>query len=560
MKYLVIILSLVIGTISVQAKGQNSRLEQIIFQSYDSIRNSIIRSACEIGDVKDSAILKAISEGRVDSVIACNRVDSVLANIIKQSDKKLLGNDYRKYDELTSNIRANFMGYLLICYGKKEQSIIQKFEVHRKGIDSLNDEVNSYLSAIKSDTAMTMFLKKYPKSKFRDLIPEEKRNGAGVKNNYLWTLPLSLVIFVLLIAILFFAYKLNKNRKNLAIALNEANKQSVETSTIDQGVSARNMPPTPVTELSNQELDRTENKADEKGMTLGSDDMNNVNAFAENHDNWVVVGASVIGNSHISMGLPCQDNIKYAYLKNGWGIAITSDGAGSAEHSDVGSRIVTERGVHYFKSAIEQKKWIEQGILPTEAEWTSIAFTVLKAIRDDIEKFATAKDVEFKSLSATIVVVIHTPQGFLTTHVGDGRAGYQDDTNEWKSLITPHKGEEANQTIFLTSDFWNLPYYVMSGVMVPESRVISCSPIAFTLMSDGCEHTSWLCNMKNEATGFFYDPNKPYDRFFNPLVQTVSKEDTATLDIRWARYIMSGNNSFKNEPDDKTMILGVFKK
>ena len=60
---------------------------------------------------------------------------------------------------------------------------------------------------------------------------------------------------------------------------------------------------------------------------------------------WVLVGASVRGNGHIESNLPCQDNHKYEELEKGWGIAIVSDGAGSAAHSDMGSKIVVERGL-----------------------------------------------------------------------------------------------------------------------------------------------------------------------------------------------------------------------
>lgn len=284
------------------------------------------------------------------------------------------------------------------------------------------------------------------------------------------------------------------------------------------------------------------------------------NSFATSNSGWTVVGASVIGKSHISMKLPCQDYNKYEYLGDGWGVAVTSDGAGSAKHSEIGSKITVERAVYYFKDVINQKEWIKLRKLPTEAEWQNITFLILKAIRDDIEHFATIKGMEFKSLSATIVVVIHSPIGFLTTHVGDGRAGFKAKDGQWTPLITPHKGEEANQTLFMTSEFWNIPYYVASGVAVPESHVIRCTPQAFTLMSDGCEHTAWLCYQKNEETGMFYDPNLPFQGFYDPIVEQlyddVSNEQNKE---RWSRFISDGDRAFVNEPDDKTMIVGVFK-
>ena len=77
-------------------------------------------------------------------------------------------------------------------------------------------------------------------------------------------------------------------------------------------------------------------------------------------------------------------------------------------------------------------------------------------------------------------------------------------------------------------------------------------------MSDGCEHTSWQCNIKDEKTGVYYDPNKPFSRFFDPLLKTMNN-NVADMKDNWIRFIASGNESFINEPDDKTMILGMIK-
>jgi hypothetical protein len=99
-------------------------------------------------------------------------------------------------------------------------------------------------------------------------------------------------------------------------------------------------------------------------------------------------------------------------------------------------------------------------------------------------------------------------------------------------------------------------------VLVPESTVINEKPFAFTLMSDGCESTAWLCNQQDEKTGKFFDSNKPYPNFFNPLEETLQsfKKDKIKEQERadkWKNFIESGNPSFVKETDDKTMILGV---
>ena len=495
-----------------------------------------------------------ISEGRVDSALAHHPkvISKPTVRLIMRSNKDF---DLRKCDELARKIRANLMGQLLIQDYKAEDKILSCFDVYQKELDSLKIETGDFLKAQKEGD-FTRFQEKYPNSKFHSLISNQNKNKDADWKNIILYIGISVVALIVMIVIALLIYELRKKNKALFdmqqrnddnLTTDNSTKKNYSITSVQQG-----------DEMQQQKCSYSSSN-DEQNHACENIDVTGANGFAERNDGCVVVGTSVIGNSHISMGLPCQDNCKYAYIKERWGIAITSDGAGSAKHSEIGSRIVVERGIYYFQNVIRQKKWIENKALPTEAEWTNIAYTTLKAIRDNMETFANTKSIELSSLNATIIVVIHTPFGFLTTHVGDGRAGYKDETDEWKSFIIPHKGEEANQTIFLTSDFWKVPYYVMSGVMVPESNVVRCRPVAFTLMSDGCEHAAWQCNMRNDKTGMYYDPNKPFERFFNPLVADLLSDMSADLKTRWTRFVMLGNNSFKNEPDDKTMILGIIK-
>lgn len=194
-------------------------------------------------------------------------------------------------------------------------------------------------------------------------------------------------------------------------------------------------------------------------------------------------------------------------------------------------------------------------------EWWQKSYDVLKTIRNEVALVAKKNNVEVKSLSATCLVVIYSPLGLLAVHVGDGRMGYKSVTGEWKAMMTPHKGEEANQTIFLVSDFWSIPNFALSGVLVPESIVVREPVKAFTLMSDGCENTSWLCTTQNPETGKYFDQNKPFEGFFNPLEETlisfqannVSDEEQQA---KWNKFIESGTEGFVREQDDKTMIYG----
>lgn len=287
-------------------------------------------------------------------------------------------------------------------------------------------------------------------------------------------------------------------------------------------------------------------------------------SFTTEQGDWFVVGASVQGNGHLDGEVPCQDSHAYEYISDEWGIAVTSDGAGSAKYSHVGSAVTASRALYHFKELIQVHKWIEDKTLPEDHEWTSLAYNTLRKVYEDLRAFAGKNDFEIKDLSATIIVVIHTPYGLLMCHVGDGRAGYRDTEGKWHTLLIPHKGEEANQTIFLPSNFWETPFYTMSGVFVPEARVIRDKVSAFTLMSDGCENTAWLCHTLNTETNKYYDRNLPYDKFFEPVIQTlrsIQDDEQAKTECAetWYNFIKDGNPSFVKETDDKTIVLAILK-
>ena len=283
--------------------------------------------------------------------------------------------------------------------------------------------------------------------------------------------------------------------------------------------------------------------------------------FSVDADNCVVIGASVQGKGHVQADLPCQDSCKYTYLGRGWGIAVVSDGAGSASKSQVGSKIVVERATGHFTEVIKELEWMERNMLPTNEDWAQIAYSVLRRVHDDMAYFAREKHVELKELGATAIVMIHSPLGLLVTHVGDGRAGYRNYDGEWLPIIVPHKGEEANQTIFITSKFWDRPAFRLSGRLIPESIVIREKVTGFTLMSDGCENTSWLVSRLDKESGRVYDPNRPFPRFFDSVTGTLLRYHNENVDgderaEAWRSFLDTGK-AFSNETDDKTLILGI---
>jgi hypothetical protein len=268
---------------------------------------------------------------------------------------------------------------------------------------------------------------------------------------------------------------------------------------------------------------------------------------------WNLVSASVTGNSHIENDIPCQDAHKIKKLNHKWGIAVTADGAGSFRYSHLGSRETVEIAIQVFTDLIEREQWIQKKEIPTEETWKLLAKSSLKTIRDKLKEYADENELDFSQIGCTLIVVIYTPYGLLVTHVGDGRAGYLNDKNEWLAAIDPFEGDEVGTTVFINLNIWNNDEFI-------ESRIIKDKVKAFTLMSDGCESISWQTVQLDKKNKKFVVINKPFPDFFNNSLNVLKKMKKSKLsdkevNEKWANYLTNGHPKLIEERDDKTMIL-----
>ncbi|MDC0231651.1 protein phosphatase 2C domain-containing protein, partial [Aureispira] len=239
-------------------------------------------------------------------------------------------------------------------------------------------------------------------------------------------------------------------------------------------------------------------------------------------------------------------------------VAVVADGAGSAAKSDVGSDFVSRNIAHCLEEVIKRKGWEDFEHLPTEAEWRDEAVKVLQIVRQRLEQFSSAKEYEITDLACTLLAILYTPYCILSVHIGDGRAAYSSEPGKWEALIEPFRGNEANQTVFITSNIWTnegVDLYIKTGIVKGDIR-------AFALLSDGCENGSFEVNVWDEENQKYHDPNRPYDKFFEPNLKgmlQLKKENKSQDQINeiWAGFLKDGNKQFQHETDDKTMIFGV---
>ncbi|RRB02050.1 PP2C family serine/threonine-protein phosphatase [Larkinella rosea] len=270
---------------------------------------------------------------------------------------------------------------------------------------------------------------------------------------------------------------------------------------------------------------------------------------------WIFAFASVIGNSHISENIPCQDACRVGVFDK-FTVSVVTDGAGSCKNSHLGSNQVSDFCIYHAEKLITRQGWVTE--FPNQEVWHDTAKQILITVRKDLENYSIEHDIDFKSLACTVIMAISLPDGLLITHIGDGRAGYCTQEGQWLPMITPFHGEVANETVFITSDIWNddlVDLYI-------ESNVISGQVSAFCLLSDGCEKAAFEVNLYNSDKSIYYDPNRPFPAFFNPNrtgltklhEQLKSQDDINNL---WAEFLTAGTEKLRLETDDKTMVLGV---
>jgi hypothetical protein len=274
----------------------------------------------------------------------------------------------------------------------------------------------------------------------------------------------------------------------------------------------------------------------------------------------IIAQASVTGSSHLQSGTPCQDSSAVWLSPDGeYLISIISDGAGSCSHSHVGSAFVVKKTLDILKDRIEKNKWFQQRVLPDSIQWKKELFFIFKAIKLGIRQIADEVKTDYKAFSCTIMLAVSTRYGMAYAHIGDGRAAIRTEDEEWKAAINPMKGEEANQTVFITSELWDET--LVSAYF--DANVIQESITAIALLTDGCERASFEMLSFDEETGKYFDPNKPFKPFFEPNYHNLFKMKWAgfsqdKINRLWAGFLENGNPKLKAESDDKTMILAVF--
>jgi hypothetical protein len=272
---------------------------------------------------------------------------------------------------------------------------------------------------------------------------------------------------------------------------------------------------------------------------------------------WLVVGGSATGKAHLANNTPCQDAFCNGRINSKWYISVVSDGAGSYEHSHLGSAFATKNAVAVFKDMLKDEPLLRDNSIPNAAQWRDMAITGLSFVYDNMRTYAVEKGIHYKSLGCTIILALYSSDAFLIAHIGDGRAAVKTGKDKWIPAMVPFKGEEMGATTFITSD---ATWYEASKRI--GASVIRQSIKAFALLTDGLETYTFSCNKKKDDSNSFYDPNEPFSAFFDHNTYWIKHlhstgKTTMQIEDTLSSYLHDGHPAIAGEGDDKTIVMGA---
>jgi hypothetical protein len=210
-------------------------------------------------------------------------------------------------------------------------------------------------------------------------------------------------------------------------------------------------------------------------------------------------------------------------------VACVADGAGSAQHSELGSSIACNAIIENATKYFEANDGFEDLQQQTFLEWCEDA-------RTRIIDAASLHDCKTREFATTLCVAIIGPTTSFFSQIGDGAIILGNDVL-YGVVFWPQSGEYANSTNFLTSD----EYEQQLEFLATPSK---CSKVA--LMTDGIERIALK-----------FDSQTPHTPFFDPLFRALkSAADIDSLNEGLRGFLGSDSVQVRSD-DDKTLILAA---
>ena len=253
---------------------------------------------------------------------------------------------------------------------------------------------------------------------------------------------------------------------------------------------------------------------------------------------WLIGSASVEGLSHIESKTPCQDYSVVETSNNGKWVAIAvCDGAGSAKHSEIGSRLVAK--------TFAQKLILLSQELDTRNPGNWINDFVIQQVLNVRESLRLeAQQDQLNDYHTTLVACLIGETGGFVVHIGDGAIIGGSIKNDQESIYVensrvisePQNGEYSNETYFITESNW-----------IKNLRITPISSL------------DWMILGTDGGSAFYLLPN---NNLIKEFIASFLNEILEVSPFNWSeriKEILINEQANKITNDDKTIVVLVKK-
>ncbi len=246
---------------------------------------------------------------------------------------------------------------------------------------------------------------------------------------------------------------------------------------------------------------------------------------------WRLLAASQRGRAHVSRNQPNQDAWLAASRLDGGLVLAAADGAGSARHSQIGSRIAVATVVNTLTGSQ----------VPTDADGArSLVIHALKTARRVLGAEARRRGHSVRDYASTLLMCLVTEKAVTALQLGDGALVVHDGTALTR-LARPPTARFAGETVFLTSP------EALDAVRIDCIPADGVTGIA--LLTDGLEPVA--TSLGN---------GDPFEPFFAPLFAFAEgAADDALQASRSASLqgLLASDRVTSRTHDDTTLLLAA---
>jgi len=243
-------------------------------------------------------------------------------------------------------------------------------------------------------------------------------------------------------------------------------------------------------------------------------------------------GATVVGPSHLSDKIVCQDAHFQTIIEPDIAIIAVADGLGSVAHSDIGAQRSTEFAVNYIQEHIDEIKNLSSH---DEDSYTSFFTELIEKTRTHLTDSSQSNGYALAEMACTLIIVIINGNSISVLHIGDGAVVIRKE-DKFELLSEPEPSEYANEVYPITLDGWK------NHMRIAFSEGIS----AVAVFTDGCQGA-----LLSKANNIW----SPYDSAFLTLFSWADEQlDGAKAKSEIESFL---NTRLAEWNDDKTLVVTV---